>query len=263
MIENRIKRIWRDKGIAIGMFSGGIASPSIVEVIGYSGFDAVYFDMEHTSFSMPEIQVMILAAEKHKITPVVRIPALNPALIGRLLDIGAQGIYVPHVSDAESARIAVRATRYAPLGDRGVMMSCRAAEFGRVPLQIHMEESNREVLLAVMIEDQTGVDNIEEIAAVEGIDLIAIGPGDLAVALGVGNDVDHPVLVAAIERVAAVVARHPNLGLAIPKTAVFSRSVQELKDLGVVYMNVAPVPENRLRRILTEEVSKIRAGLAA
>src|SRR5678815_2789461 len=124
MIENRIKRIWRDKGIAIGMFSGGIASPSIVEVIGYSGFDAVYFDMEHTSFSMPEIQVMILAAEKHKITPVVRIPALNPALIGRLLDIGAQGIYVPHVSDAESARIAVRATRYAPLGDRGVMMSC-------------------------------------------------------------------------------------------------------------------------------------------
>jgi 2-keto-3-deoxy-L-rhamnonate aldolase RhmA len=263
MIENRIKRIWREKGLAIGMFSGGIASTSIVEVIGYSGFDAVYFDMEHTSFSMPEIQVMILAAEKHEITPVVRIPALNPALIGRLLDIGALGIYVTHVSDAESARVAVRATRYAPLGDRGVMMSCRAAEFGNVPLQVHMEESNREVLLAVMIEDRAGVDNIEEIAAVEGLDLIAIGPADLATALGVGNEANHPVLVQAIEHVAAVVAKRPNLGLAIPKTGVFTRSAQELKDLGVVYMNVAPVPENRLRRILTDEVSKIRAGLIA
>ena len=87
---------------------------------------------------------------------------------------------MPHVGDAATARSAVKAVRYPPLGDRGMAAGSRAAEFGKIPLIEHMAQSNREVVLACMIEDMAAVDRIDEIAAVEGVDLLAVGPSDLS-----------------------------------------------------------------------------------
>ena len=121
---------------------------------------------------------------------------------------GVKGIQVTHVGDAAMARAAVKAVRYPPFGDRGMAAGSRAAEFGKIPLIEHMAQSNREVVLACMIEDMVAVERIDEIAAVEGVDLLAVGPSDLSRSLGVSGQPDHPKLVAAIDRVREAVKRH-------------------------------------------------------
>ena len=113
-----------------------------------------------------------MAAERVGITPIVRTPGFDPAFILRLLDMGVQGIQVPHVSDPETAKEAVKAVRYPPEGDRGMAAGSRAADFGKTPLLEHMARSNREILLACMIEDMAAVERIDEIAAVKGVDLL-------------------------------------------------------------------------------------------
>src|SRR5262250_2270891 len=153
MRENRVKRILRKGGLALGTHVGGIADPQIVELIGLAGFDAAFIDMEHTSFDLHDVQLAVMAAERVGITPIVRTPGFDPAFILRLLDMGVQGIQVPHISNAKAAREAVRAVRYAPQGDRGMAGASRASDYGKIALKEHMEQSNREISLAVMVED--------------------------------------------------------------------------------------------------------------
>jgi 2-keto-3-deoxy-L-rhamnonate aldolase RhmA len=212
MKENRVRRILQEGGLALGTHVGGIADPQIVEIIGLAGFDAAFIDMEHTSFDLHDVQLAVMAAERVGITPIVRTPGFDPAFILRLLDMGVQGIQVPHVDSAETARAAVNSVRYPPLGDRGMAAGSRAAEYGRIPLVEHMAQSNREIILACMIEDMAAVERIDEIAAVEGVDLLAVGPSDLSRSLGVSGQPDHPRLVAAIDRVREAVKKAPESG---------------------------------------------------
>src|SRR6058998_2412444 len=120
MQPNRVKTILREGGLALGTYVGGIADAQIVELIGHAGFDAAFIDLEHTSFDLRDVQLMVMAAERVGITPIVRTPGFDPAFILRLLDMGVQGIQVPHVDSAETAREAVKAVRYPPLGERGM-----------------------------------------------------------------------------------------------------------------------------------------------
>src|ERR1700741_4979345 len=145
MNENRVKRIMSKGSLALDTHTGGIADPQIVEIIGLAGFDAAFIDMEHTAFDLHDVSLMVMAAERVGITPIVRTPGFDPAFILRLLDQGVQGIQVPHVSDARAAREAVRAVRYAPLGDRGMAGASRASDYGKIPMKEHMERSNREI----------------------------------------------------------------------------------------------------------------------
>jgi len=183
MIENRVKRVWREGGLAFGAYSGSFGTAAMVEIIGHAGFDAVFIDMEHFPFDLRDVHMMVIAAERMGITPIVRTPGFDPAFILRLLDMGVQGIYLPHIDGAEAARKAVQAVYYPPLGDRGMMGASRVAEYGKIPLAQHMEQCNREVLLAVMIEDLKALDEVEEIACIKGIDLIVVGPTDMTRAL--------------------------------------------------------------------------------
>src|SRR5260370_37125428 len=103
MQENRVKRIMNEGGLALGTHTGGIADPQVVEIIGLAGFDAAFIDMEHTSFDLPTVQLMVMAAERGGITSIVRTPGFHPAFILRLIHIGAQEIQVPHVSAPPAA----------------------------------------------------------------------------------------------------------------------------------------------------------------
>ena len=260
MKDNRVKRILRANGLALGTHVGGIADPQIVELIGLAGFDAAFIDMEHTSFDLHDVQLAVMAAERVGITPIVRTPGFDPAFILRLLDMGVQGIQVPHVSSAQTAHAAVKAVRYPPLGDRGMAAGSRAAEYGKIPLVEHMAQSNREILLACMIEDMEAVERIDEIAAVEGVDLLAVGPSDLSRSLGVSGHPDHPRLVAAIDRVREAV-RKSNTGvrLALPLAhAAFPRDAAQLKALGAGYTNCAPTPEVRLLKSMQDQAAEAR-----
>src|SRR3954466_5993911 len=98
MQENRVKRIMRDGGLALGTHVGGIADPQIVEIIGLAGFDAAFIDMEHTSYDLRDVQLAVMAAERDGITSIVRTPGFDRAQILRLLDMGVQDFQVPQVS---------------------------------------------------------------------------------------------------------------------------------------------------------------------
>jgi 2-keto-3-deoxy-L-rhamnonate aldolase RhmA len=199
-----------------------------------------------------------MAAERVGITPIVRTPGFDPAFILRLLDMGVQGVQVPHVGDAATARAAVKAVRYPPLGERGMAAGSRA-EFGKIPLVEHTAQSNREILLACMIEDMAAVERIDEITAVEGVDLLAIGPSDLSRSLGVSGQPDHPRLVAAIDRVREAVKKGAGARLALPLNhAAFPRDAAQLKALGAGYTNCAPSPEARLLRSFRDQAAEQR-----
>src|SRR5246127_528714 len=259
MKENRVKRILSGGGLALGTHVGGLADPQIVELIGLAGFDAAFIDMEHTTFDLHDVQLAVMAAERVGITPIVRTPGFDPAFILRLLDMGVQGIQVPHVSSVETARAAVKAVRYPPQGDRGMAAGSRAAEYGKIPLVEHMAQSNREILLACMIEDMAAVERIDEIAAVNGVDLLAVGPSDLSRSLGVSGQPDHPRLVAAIERVREAVKKGAGARLALPLNhAAYPRNAAQLRNLGAGYTNCAPTPEARLLQSLETQLGEAR-----
>src|SRR5947207_3598448 len=259
MKTNRVKKILHEGGLALGTYTGGIADPQIVEIIGHAGFDAAFIDMEHTSFDLRDVQLMVMAAERVGITPIVRTPGFDPAFILRLLDMGVQGIQLPHISSARAAREAVQAVRYAPLGDRGMAGASRASDFWKIPLKQHMEQSNREITLSVMIEDLPALDDIDAIAATEGIDIVAVGPSDMSRALGVSGTSDHPRLVEVVQRVAEAVRKGGIARLALPMNhPALPRNAAQLRDLGVGYCNCAPSPEVRMLKSMQAQVSEAR-----
>jgi 4-hydroxy-2-oxoheptanedioate aldolase len=262
MRENRVKRVMREGGLAIGAYVGGIADPQIVEIIGLAGFDAAFIDMEHTAFDLSTVQLMVMAAERIGITPIVRTPGFDPAFILRLLDMGVQGVQVPHCDSAATAREAVKAVRYPPLGERGMAAASRAAGYGRLKLTDHMAQSNREISLTVMIEDLAGVEEIEAIAATDGVDIVAVGPSDMSRALGVSGEPDHPKLVAVIDRVREAVRKGGKARMALPLGhPAFPRNAAQLRDLGVGYSNCNPAAEVRLLRSFSEQAAEIRRQL--
>jgi 4-hydroxy-2-oxoheptanedioate aldolase len=261
MQANRVKKILKEGGLALGTYTGGIADPQIVEIIGHAGFDAAFIDMEHTSFDLRDVQLMVMAAERVGITPIVRTPGFDPAFILRLLDMGVQGIQVPHISDARAAREAVKAVRYPPLGERGMAGASRASDFGKVPLREHIERSNREITLAVMIEDLPALAEIDAIASTEGIDIVAVGPSDMSRALGVSGTPDHPRLLEVVHRVADAVRKGGVARLALPMNhAALPRGAAQLREMGVGYSNCAPSPEVRMLKSMQAQVAEARAG---
>jgi 4-hydroxy-2-oxoheptanedioate aldolase len=263
MQVNRVKKILKEGGLALGTYTGGIADPQIVEIIGHAGYDAAFIDMEHTAFDLRDIQLMVMAAERAGITPIVRTPGFDPAFILRLLDMGVQGIQVPHINDARAAREAVKAVRYAPLGDRGMAGASRASGYGTTAMKDHMERSNREITLAAMVEDLPALAEIDAIASTEGVDIVAVGPSDMSRALGVGGTSDHPKLVETIHRVADAVRKGGVARLALPMNhPTLPRNAGQLRELGVGYCNCAPSPEVRMLKSMQAQVAEARGFLA-
>ena len=256
MRTNRVKRVMSEGRLALGTYVS-LADPQVVEIIGLAGFDAAFIDMEHTGFDLPLVGEMIRAADLAGVTSMVRVPDNDAKLILRLLDLGAEGIIVPHVDGLEGARSAVAAVRYPPLGERGGAGGTRAARFGTVSWADHVRQSNREIVLSVMTEDAKAIDQVAEIAALEGVDLVALGPTDLSMALGVSGPED-PRLRAKVEEIAVTVKRAGSAKLALPiNHPALPLSPQELLDLGVGYSHVAPPPPAVLLAAMRRSVQTI------
>jgi 4-hydroxy-2-oxoheptanedioate aldolase len=158
-----------------------IPHPVAVEVVAGAGPDFICIDAEHSQIGRELIENLIRAADVHHVPTMVRVPGHAPESIAGVLDAGAAGVLVPRVSTAAQAQAAVAATRYPPLGERGVGPG-RAAGYGyRIP--DYLKSANDSLVLAVQIETAEGLRNVDAIVAVEGIDVIFIGPGDLSVSL--------------------------------------------------------------------------------
>jgi 2-keto-3-deoxy-L-rhamnonate aldolase RhmA len=260
MRKNRVKSVFREGKLAIGTYVG-LADPQIVEIIGLAGFDAAFIDMEHTDFTLPLITEMIRAADLAGVTSLVRVPDNDAKLILRLLDMGAEGIIVPHIEGLEGAKRAVAAVRYPPFGDRGAAGGSRAAAFGAVDWEEHVNISNQEILLSVMVEDQKGIEDIEKIAGLEGLDLVSIGPTDLAESLGTRVPGD-PRLRSKIHEIAQQIKKIGKAKLAIPMDhPALPLTPKELLDLGVAYSHVAPTAPQILLQVWANKVQKIRKDM--
>jgi 4-hydroxy-2-oxoheptanedioate aldolase len=187
----------------VGMWACS-GSALVTEVAAGSGLDWLLIDMEHSANTLETVLLQLQVVAAYPITPVVRVPSNDTVAIKQVLDLGAQNLIVPMVSSSDEARAAVAATRYPPEGVRGVGSAlARSARWNRVDR--YLQESAQHTSLTVQIETAAGVDAAAEIAAVDGIDAVFVGPSDLSASMGLLGQQTHPDVVAAVEQVFAAV----------------------------------------------------------
>lgn len=202
--ENATKRKLREGKTVFGIFIP-FAAPDVVELCGLAGFDFILIDAEHGPLDVSACEELVRAAEVVGVTPLVRIPTSEPSAILRLLDMGAQGIMVPHVSSKGDAQRAVDFVKYPPIGTRG-MGSMRAAAYGqRVHRREWVRHSNAETIVIAMIEDAGGVEHLPEILTVPHIDWFEIGTGDLSLSMGFPGETSRPEVQAGVDRIVSKV----------------------------------------------------------
>ena len=193
--KNTFKAAIAEGRLQLGLWSA-IRDPAVSEMLAGCGFDWIVLDCEHSPRDVPEVLAGLQAMAPYPVQPVVRVRSLDVAEIKKMLDVGAQTILVPFVQNAEEARLAAAAVTYPPAGLRGVAGAVRANRFGAIPE--YFDRAREEICLIVQVETREALENIEEIAAAEGIDGIFIGPSDLAASLGHPGDPRHPEVKAAI-----------------------------------------------------------------
>jgi 4-hydroxy-2-oxoheptanedioate aldolase len=194
--RNRFKHAIAAGDLQIGLWCS-LCSNIAVDVVRDSGFDWLLIDTEHSPNEIPDVLSQLQACEGGAATPIVR-PAWNDiVIIKRCLDIGVQTLLVPYVQNSAEAKRAVEAVRYPTTGLRGVAVASRASRYGRVT--DYLKNANSEICLLVQVETRSAMDQLEAIAAVEGIDGVFIGPSDLSASLGhIGNPA-HPDVQKALE----------------------------------------------------------------
>lgn len=181
----------------IGLWST-LSSSYTVEIIAGAGFDWILLDTEHSPNDLESVLTQLQAAAAYPKTSVaVRVPWNDLVAIKRYLDAGAQSLLVPFVQNADEARAAVAATRYPPDGVRGVAGATRASRFGRV--KDYAKRAKDELCVMLQVETKEGLDNLEAICAVEGVDSVFIGPADLHASLGYLGERAHPDVVPIID----------------------------------------------------------------
>lgn len=210
-----------------------LSDPSIVEIFGHAGFDFAIFDTEHGPLNMESIADLIRAARLVGISPNVRIRKNDPSLISQALDLGAEGILVPHISNAEAASNAVKASLFAPDGQRGVCCYVRSAKYSHLDKQEYFKKANESSVIIPFIEGSEGIKNLNEIISVKGIGAIFIGPYDLSQSMGVPGQIDHPQVISKIEE---VVKSAKNAGLAVGTFVDDLPSASRWMKLGVQYI---------------------------
>lgn len=180
-----------------------LPSPEVTELVGLAGYDFAIFDQEHGQITIDRLADLLRAAEVRGLGTIVRTSGSSRADILRPLDLGARGLIIPQVDSAEEARAIVYHARYAPGGGRGVAMP-RASHFGAMSSDAYFSASNREVAIIVQAESQRALDNLESIAAIQGLTGIFLGPFDLSVSLGVPGQTQHPKVEQAAEQLLTV-----------------------------------------------------------
>jgi 4-hydroxy-2-oxoheptanedioate aldolase len=193
---NRFRQALAEGRQQLGLWCS-LPSAYAAEVVAGSGFDWLLLDTEHSPSDVPTVLSQLHATAAYDVSAIVRPASNDTVLIKRYLDIGAQTLLIPFVQSAAEAAQAVVAMRYPPGGVRGVAALTRATRFGRV--EGYARRASEELCLLVQVETQQALDSLEAIAAVEGVDGIFIGPGDLAASLGYPGEQNHRTVVAAIE----------------------------------------------------------------
>lgn len=220
-------------GYPVGTFAMS-ASPLVAEALGCVGFDWAVVDMEHTPLDLDGVLRMLQAVAGTPMLSITRVPWNEPVMVKRVLDVGAQTLMFPFVENADEARRAAAACKYAPLGMRGMAAMSRGSRFGTVPE--YFKVANDAISVIVQIETPAALEQADAIASVAGVDSIFLGPGDLSGAMGFAGNPMHADVVAAMTR---VVERCHAAGKPVGSVAPTPEAVATLRAAGVDYIGCA------------------------
>ncbi len=209
--KNRVKEAIVEGRVCLGV---GVASysPALVELAGYAGLDFVFIDTEHIWRRDHLIESMIKSADLVGISALVRVDRDDPYLIRKMLEIGAHGVILPHISTKEEVEGIVKAAKFPPLGSRGIGL-CYSGKWGTVNQAEWMNWSDEETLLEILVEDQEALDNIDDLLSVKGLDIVGFGPNDYANSIGLRGQPGHSRVMDARKKVIAAAKRNGKAAL--------------------------------------------------
>src|SRR3984957_14196023 len=250
MRENLLKTLWQQDGSAV---NGWLSLPATfsAEVMAHQGWDSLTIDLQHGLIDYESAVGMLQAISTTRTVPLVRVPWLDPAIIMKVLDAGAYGVICPMVNSAAEAREFVAACRYPPAG----MRSCGPIRANVYAGPDYIANANRTIITMAMIETRAGLDNLDSILSVEGLDAIYVGPADLALSLGCEPQLDPTIekVVQAIEHIAAR-ARQGKIVAGIHTGS--TGNAQKMIRLGYQFVTVSSD-----LRLMVEKVSEVLQGM--
>lgn len=216
----------------IGTWSN-IPSPIVTDIIAGSGLDFVVIDCEHGPLHFESAMEMFIACEANRVSPVLRVDSICSESIQKALDIGAHCIHVPNISTVQDAKKCVEFFKYPPIGKRGFSPFTRAGGYGAGLYNEVVESANRDPLLAIHIEDEEGIRNIEEILKISEIDIVFLGLFDLSKSLGIPGEITHPKLLEILQKLTRMILLQGKY----PGTIVMNKEqLQRSLDYGMRYV---------------------------
>ena len=252
MPPNRVKQKLLAGQRSLGTMLFEFATTGIARIAAQAGAEFVVCDMEHTGWSVETIKMLIATSRAASLAPFVRVPATEYHFIARVLDMGAQGVMCPMVESAEQARRMVASAKYPPQGRRGAAFGIAHDDYSGGNLVEKVESANRESLLIAQIETAAGVENVEAIAAVEGIDVLWIGQYDLSLSLGTPGQFTHPKMEDATARVLAACRKHDKAAGIMPTDVANGKTLLGQGFRIMAYSGDLWIYQAALRRGLTE-----------
>lgn len=233
----------------------------VLQMATAAGFDAVYYDLEHGSLSPETVATMTLAALPMAIEILVRVPNADPTAIVKVLEGGASGVIVPHVETEAEARAIVQAARFPPTGARAIAGASAPLAYSQRPLEEQERVLDERTLVVAMVESTLAVSNADRIAAVDGIDVVLVGTGDLSAELGIHGQYSDPRIRTAYETVARACRDH---GRALGVAGVKDQPdvIKSLRRLGALFIT-ASTDESLLLRAMRNEADKLREACGA
>lgn len=202
-ITNRVRQAYLEGRPSFGIYVE-TPSPRIVELLGFAGLDFVRIDMDGAAMDIETVHNMIRTAHAVGVTPFVRVPsdvAYSEWYIGAVLQMGALGVIVPRVTSRADAEAAVQAAKSPPIGSRRAVPNSFTCGYGQMSSQEHLDWVNENIVLSVQVETKSGVEAIEEIVSVPGLDMVQSGRGDLSYQYGVPGQSSHPIVLEAEKKV--------------------------------------------------------------
>ena len=219
-------------GVSCGPFLK-LTDPAVAEIVGLAGFTHAVIDLEHGPLTIQRAQDLIRAARLRGLAPMVRVGANRETEILRALDIGAEGVHIPHIDSREEAQRALSACYFHPSGSRGVCRYVRAADYTATPKATHFREANERIVPVLHIEGQEGVRALPDILELEGHGIIFLGPYDLSQSCGVPGEVNHPKVLDAMR---SAVAQAKQQGVAVGTFVDAPEDAGTWAALGVQYI---------------------------
>lgn len=205
MRVNRLKEMLEESTRPLFGIFMNFATARQVEFAGHAGFDWVLLDAEHDGLTVDQAYQLVIAADAVGLGSVVRVPANRPELLLAYAETGANSIIAPHVDSARSAEALVSSLSYPPRGTRGLGSGARAANYGLTQTPAEYFTQGAHALPAALLEDVSAYDDLDQLLAVDGLDIFCLGSGDLSGSLGVPGQYDHPEVIERVEKAASAI----------------------------------------------------------